>query len=103
MVLVASAPAPLTATPIPRAPATASAAAAEVALMVALSVDFTEMPPALVVTPWLTLAMYACTVLSILFVASASPMETAKPLLPKDAASDAAAAVAVIVDVSLAL
>ena len=49
--LVAWAPAPLMATPTPRLPAAESAAAAETALMRAFSLDVTEMPPEVVVTP----------------------------------------------------
>ena len=48
------------------------------------------------------MAMYASTSLSIWLVASDRPIEIDTPVLPKEAASDAAAAVAVISEVSLA-
>ena len=62
------------------------------------------MPPEVVVTLG-TLAMYAWTTLSISFVASDTPraIAAALPLLLKDAASDAAPAVAMMDDVSLAV
>ena len=103
MTLVASAPAPLMAAPM-LLMATASDAAVETALMVALSVDITPMPPEVVVTPWLALTISASTSLSIWFCAMDRPMATATAVLPDtDAATDAATASAVMVEVSEAL
>ncbi len=71
--------------------ATDSDAAAETALMVALSVDVTEMPPDVVVTPPLTLARSASTSLSIVFDASERPMAADMDTPPlTEAATDAA-------------
>ena len=97
MVLVASAPAPLIATPTPRLPAAASDAAAVTEVILAFSIAVSEIPPDVVVTPWLALAIYAATLLSIWLVASDKPSETATDTSPLSAAaSETAVAIDVI-------
>src|SRR5262249_33962447 len=95
MTLVASAPAPAMPTLTPRLPAAASAAALELAWIVAFSLLVTEMSPAVVVTPWLALAMYASTSLLIWFCAIDRPMAIEMAtLLSGDRASENASAAA---------
>ena len=97
MTLVASAPPPLMAKlPIP--PDTVNEAAVEVAWMVAFSSLITEIPTDLdVVVTVVALARYAFTSLSIVFVASDSPMATDTDAPPLPAmATDTAPTLAVM-------
>ena len=103
MSLVASAPVPLMPTLTPPEKEAASEAAVEVASMVAFSMLVSEMPPLVVVTPVVALAMYASTSLSIWFSATEMPMATETAVPPaSEAASEAAAALAVMLEVSVA-
>ena len=112
MTLPASAPAPLTATPlVPPNPAAIEAAAAT-ALMVADSLAVSWMAPTVVVTPKSVvvpvtpsaLAIYACTSLVMVLRAIATPTDTATPVVPpREAASDAAPALVLMIEVSFAV
>ena len=69
-----------------------------------LSVDVREIPPLVVVTPWVTLAMYDSTSLSIVLLASETPIETDTAAPPAtEAASATEATLATMVEVSIAL
>ena len=89
-----------TATPPPKE--AASEAAVDVAWMVAFSIDVKEMPPLVVLA--VTFSRYASTSLSIWFIATEIPMDTETAVPPaSEAASEAAAALAVMREVSPAL
>jgi len=103
MTLVASAPAPLTPTAVLPENAAAMDAAAETALIVSVPVAEREIPPMVLCTPWSALRIKACTLLLMVLVARETPMETDTPVSPaKEAAMEAAAASAEMVDVSSA-
>ena len=103
IVLTAAAPAPLTDTPaVPPKPA-AIEAATDTALIVALVSEVRLTAPVLV-NPFAAFLMDASTSLEIKFWAIDTPIETETPAVPpKEAATEAAPASAVIVELSLAL
>ena len=103
MTLVASAPAPLTAMPAcPPMPA-ASEAAVDVAVMLAFSTAFRPTAP-VVVTRLAAFLIAASTTLAMVFSANETAMDSdTPPLPPNEAATLAAPALALIVELSWAL
>ena len=73
-------------------------------MICAVSVDVSEIPPLVVVTPWAALAMYVSTSLLIVLLARETPMDTATAAAPPtEPASATEATLALMVEVSMAL
>ena len=73
-------------------------------MICAVSVDVSEIPPMVVVTPWAALAMYVSTSLLIVLLARDTPMDTATAAVPPtEPASETEATLALMVEVSMAL